>query len=77
MDGSGPVASSFNQSYLLVNAFNYSKSYVIQKFIVDEGLNQLRFSFAAAGNLILSVLSVTLLLTANKISKKVFGKSVF
>lgn len=73
----GPVASNFNQSYLLGNAFNYSKSYVIQKFIVDEGLNQLRFSFAAAGNLILSVLSVTLLLTANKISKKVFGKSVF
>ena len=71
------MASNFNQSYLLGNAFNYSKSYVIQKFIVDEGLNQMRFSFAAAGNLILSVLSVTLLLTANKISKKVFGKSVF
>lgn len=73
----GPVASNFNQSYLLGNAFNYEKSYVIQKFIVDEGLNQLRFSFAAAGNLILSVLSVTLLLTANKLSSKIFGKSVF
>lgn len=73
----GPVASNFNQSYLLGNAFNFPKSYVIQKFIVDEGLNQLRFSFAAAGNLILSVLSVTLLLLANKASKKIFGKSVF
>lgn len=73
----GPVASNFNQSYLLGNAFNYETSYVIQKFITDEGLNQLRFSFAAAGNLILSVLSVGLLLIANKVLKKVFGKTVF
>lgn len=73
----GPVASNFNQSYLLGNSFNYSKSYVIQKFVVDEGLNQMRFSYAAAGNLILSILSVSLLVGANKVSKKVFGKSVF
>ncbi|MDD3279262.1 MAG: ABC transporter permease subunit [Lachnospiraceae bacterium] len=73
----GPVASNFNQSYLLGNAFNRPTSYVIQKYITDEGLNQMRFSFAAAGNLILSTLSVGLLLTANKILKKVFGRTVF
>lgn len=73
----GPVASNFNQSYLLGNSFNYSKSYVIQKFITDEGLNQFRFSFASAANLILSVLSVSLLLLANGVSRKIFGKKVF
>lgn len=73
----GPVASNFNQSYLLGNSFNYSKSYVIQKFVIDEGLSQMRFSYAAAGNLVLSVLSVGLLLAANKVSKRIFGKSVF
>ena len=73
----GPVASNFNQSYLLGNAFNHESSYVIQTFITEEGLNQMRFSFAAAGNLVLSVLSVGLLLLANKVLKKVFGRTVF
>ena len=73
----GPVGSNFNQSYLLGNAFNHSTSYVIQNFVVTTGLNQLRFSFASAANLIISALSVTLLVSANQASKKLFGKSVF
>lgn len=73
----GPVGSNFNQSYLLGNAFNRSTSYVIQNFVVTTGLNQLRFSFASAANLIISAISVALLLTANHTSKKYFGKSVF
>lgn len=73
----GPVGSNFNQSYLLGNAFNRETSYVIQTFVINTGLNQLRFSFASAANLILSVLSVGLLVFANKTSDKLFGKSVF
>lgn len=73
----GPVGSNFNQSYLLGNAFNHSSSYVIQNFVVNTGLNQLRFSFASAANLIISLISVTLLLAANRVSKRLFGKSVF
>lgn len=72
----GPVGSNFNQSYLLGNAFNHETSYVLQTFVVNTGLNQLRFSFAAAANLILSVLSVLLLFCANKISKKMFGTGI-
>lgn len=73
----GPVGSNFNQSYLLGNAFNRERSYVIQTFIVNSGLNQLRFSFASAANLILAVMSVSLLVFANKVSKKIFGKGIF
>lgn len=73
----GPVGSNFNQSYLLGNAFNRETSYVVQTFIVNTGLNQLRFSFASAANLIVALLSVTLLFLANYVSKKVFGKGVF
>lgn len=73
----GPVGSNFNQSYLMGNAFNRDTSYVIQYFIVDSGLNQLRFSFASAANLILATLSVSLLLSANWGSKKIFGKGIF
>lgn len=73
----GPVGSNFNQSYLLGNSFNHETSYVIQNFIIDKGLNEMRFSFSAAANLIISILSVLLLLSANKISKKIFGQGVF
>ena len=72
----GPVGSNFNQSYLLGNAFNHQTSYVLQTFVVNTGLNQLRFSFAAAANLVLSVLSVLLLFGANKASKKAFGSGI-
>lgn len=73
----GPVGSNFNQSYLLGNAFNRESSYVIQTFVVTSGLNQLRFSFASAANLILATVSVSLLVFANQVSKKIFGKGVF
>ena len=72
----GPVGSNFNQSYLLGNAFNHETSYVLQTFVVNTGLNQLRFSFAAAANLVLSILSVLLLFGANKASKKTFGSGI-
>lgn len=72
----GPVGSNFNQSYLLGNSFNHATSYVLQTFVVNTGLNQLRFSFAAAANLILSVLSVLLLYWANKTSKKTLGSGI-
>ncbi|HHV12929.1 MAG TPA: sugar ABC transporter permease [Clostridiales bacterium] len=72
----GPVGSNFNQSYLLGNSFNHETSYVLQTFVVNTGLNQLRFSFAAAANLILSVLSVVLLFGANKASKKTLGSGI-
>lgn len=72
----GPVGSNFNQSYLLGNSFNHETSYVLQTFVIKTGLNQFRFSFAAAANLVLGVLSVILLLWANKTSEKVFGGGI-
>lgn len=75
--GGGPVGSNFNQSFLLGNAFNHSSSYVIQYFIIQEGLNQMRFSFASAASLFLSLISLILLLGANLTSRKTTGKSIF
>ncbi len=72
----GAVGSNFNQSYLLGNAFNRETSYVLQTLVVHTGLNQFRFSFAAAANLILSVISMVLLFSANKVSKKVFHDGI-
>lgn len=75
--GGGPVGSNFNQSFLLGNAFNHSTSYVVQHFIIQEGLNQMRFSFASCASLVLSVVSLIMLLSANKISEKATGKGIF
>lgn len=72
----GPVGSNFNQSYLLGNPFNHETSYVLQTFVVDTGLNQGRYSFAAAANIVLAVMSIVILLTANKTSKKLFGGGI-
>ncbi|MFV0504803.1 MAG: ABC transporter permease [Lachnospirales bacterium] len=72
----GPVGSNFNQSYLLGNPFNHETSYVLQTFVVETGLNQSRYSFAAAANIILAIMSIVILLLANKTSKKVFDGGI-
>jgi putative aldouronate transport system permease protein len=75
--GGGPVGSNFNQSFLLGNAFNHSTSYVVQYFIIQAGLNQMRFSFASSASLVLSLVSLIMLFSANKISEKITGKGIF
>jgi len=61
---------NFEQSYLLGNIFNKEKSYVLEYFTLDVGLNLMRYSFATAVNLFQSILSLTLLLMINRISKR-------
>ncbi|MDF2986311.1 MAG: binding-protein-dependent transport system inner rane component [Eubacterium sp.] len=73
----GPAGSNFDQSFLLGNVFNRSTSYVIQNYIVNIGLNQMRYSFSTAVSCILSVLSLILFVVANYGSKKVADSSIF
>jgi len=73
----GPVGSNFDQSYLLGNVFNRDTSYVIQNYIVNIGLNQMRYSFSTAISCILSAISLILFVGANYGSKKVAKSSIF
>ena len=73
----GPVGSNFDQSYLLGNVFNRDTSYVVQNYIVNIGLNQMRYSFSTAVSCILSVISLILVVGANYGSKKVANRSIF
>lgn len=73
----GPVGSNFSQSRLIGNAFNYSKSYIIDTYSLEMGMNNMRYSFATAIGLFQSVISVTLLLVTNKISGNLTGDSLF
>ena len=73
----GPNSSNFEQSYLLGNSFNKSTSYVVQYYTLHEGINLMRYSFASAAGMVLSVISLGLILIANYGTKKVTGESIF
>ena len=69
--------SSLDKSYLLGNVFNRDRSYVLEYYVVDMGLNLFRFSFATAVNLVQSVASLILLFIANSIANRVNQSGIF
>jgi len=73
----GVSGSNFDQSYLLGNALNKNTSLIIQTYVLKVGLEQSRYSFAAAVGLMQSVLSVTLLFGGNRLSRKLLGVSLY
>lgn len=73
----GPVGSNFSQSRLIGNAFNYSRSYIVDTYSLELGMNNMRYSFATAISIFQSVISVILLLVANTITGKTTGESLF
>jgi putative aldouronate transport system permease protein len=77
MLGGGLVGSNFEQSYLLGNHLNNDKAEIIQTYAFKMGLAQGRYSYAAAVDLIQSVISVILIFVSNAFSRKVSGSSLF
>ena len=75
--GGGLSGSNFEQAYLMGNAGNSDVSEILQTYVMKIGLSKGRYSYAAAVGLFQSVISVTLVLTANFVSKKVSGSSLF
>ena len=73
----GPVGSNFSQSRLIGNAFTYTKSYVLDLYSLEMGMNNMRYSFATAISLCNSAVSMILLLSANKITELLSGESLF
>ena len=75
--GGGLGGSNFEQSYLLGNSSNYATSEVLQAYTLRVGLEQGRFSYAAAVSLMQSLISVFLVVTSNFISVKVTETGLF
>lgn len=73
----GMGGSNFDQSYLLGNSINYSKSVTLPYYVYQVGLSQLRYSYAAAAGLFQSVISLLLVLGSNYASKKLTGTGFF
>ena len=73
----GMGGSNFDQSYLLGNSLNYSRSVTLPYYIYEMGLTQFRFSYATAIGLFQSVISLVLVVLSNWGSKKLTGSSFF
>ncbi len=61
----------FEKIYLMQNPFNLKYSEVISTYVYKVGLLDAKYSFSAAVNLFNTIINLALLVTVNKISKKV------
>jgi len=77
MSISGLFRGSFDMSYLLGNGFNHDISYVLEYFITEKGLSQMKYSYSTAIGQIQAVASLILLMIANGISKRITEVSIF
>lgn len=75
--GGGLVGSNFEQAFLFGNSINNSTSEIVQTYAFKVGLRDGRFSYAAAIDLIQSIISVVLIFSSNYISRRVSGSSLF
>jgi len=69
--------TGYEQIILLQNPLNLAFSETIDTYVYKIGIAQSRYSYAAAVGLLKSVLSVILLVGANKLSKKLVGRGLF
>lgn len=71
----GLYGSNFQESYLLGNSLNISRSEILDTYILKVGIAMNRYSYATAVGLLQSVVSFGLLLGANYSSRKISGES--
>ena len=74
---SGILNSNFDQILVLRNSLNQSASDVIDIYVYRMGISLGRYSYATAVGLFKAVIALILLLTANKVMKKLNGTSLF
>lgn len=75
--GGGLSGSNFEQAWLLGTPGNADVSEILQTYVMKMGLSKGRYSYAAAMGLVQSVVSLTLVLISNFVSKKVSGEGLF
>lgn len=73
----GIMGSNFDQIFVLKNTLNASASNVIDIYVYQTGILRSNYSYAAAVGLFRSVISLLLLVGANKVVNKLEGTSLF
>ncbi|WP_281890690.1 sugar ABC transporter permease [Paenibacillus sp. YYML68] len=71
------MSIGFEKVYLLQNQLNMDSSEVIQTYVYRSGLLQAQYSFSAAVGLFNSVINLVLLVTINRIARKVSQTSLW
>ena len=69
--------TGYEQIILLQNSLNLAFSESLDTYVYKIGIAQSRYSYAAAVGLLKSIMSVTLMLIANRTSKKTLGRGLF
>ncbi|GHU99068.1 protein LplB [Spirochaetia bacterium] len=75
--GGGLSGSNFEQSYLLGNSANADTSQIIQVYVLQQGLAQGRYSYAASAGLFQSLISIVMIFGSNFVAKRVSGEGLF
>lgn len=73
----GLVGGDFSTMYMFTNQLNRETMEVFSTFVYRMGLQNLRFSYATAANLVLSIIGLSLTLGSNALSRRVNGRSIF
>ncbi len=74
---SGLLNNSFEHIYVFQNAINVSTSEVIATYVYKQGISGRMYSYTTAVGLFQSLVSFTLLVAGNFISKKLTGKGLY
>ncbi len=74
---SGVLNSNFDQMLILKNALNAERATVLDIYVYEMGMGKGRFGYATAIGLFKSVIGTVLLLSANSLSRRVQGRSLF
>jgi putative aldouronate transport system permease protein len=67
------IQGGFEQQYLMYNPMVMNYAEVISTYVYKRGLQALQYSFSTAVGMMQSVVSIALLLTVNKVAKKLAG----
>lgn len=73
----GLLNSNFDQIFILWNTLNQSRSTVLDIFVYNVGMKNMRFSYAAAIGFFKSIVAFILLFIANKVTRRLNDVSLF
>lgn len=68
---------AFQKAYLMQNSLNIDASEVISTYVYKIGLESNQFSYSTAIGLFNTLINIILLISANRISKKISGSSLW
>ena len=74
---SGLLGSNLDQTLILQNPMNFTRSDVLGSFVFRVGLSQGNFSLGAAVGLVISIISFVLVIITNILSKKIGDADIF